>query len=481
MKLLYTLLLTFFFNLSFSQSVINWSPEVDIASSSFSNLHPRIVTDRTGNPIVIWGNFSNNEINFSRWDGTAFTTPVILNPSNLPVFTASWAGPDIASHGDTVYVVVKQTPEDTNHVFIIRSFDGGITFSAPIQVEHLTDSASRFPTVATDSIGNPIVAYMKFEQGFINASYVVARSNDFGTTFGNDVLASSYLSENVCDCCPAAFISSGNYGAMLYRTNFNNFRTIWCGVSTDNCASFPFGMQVDQTGWQFNACPSTGPDGVIIGDSVYTVFMSGQTGDARCYMSPSSLTQTVSGPTRELTDSTAFVSNQNYPRIAHSGNKVAVVCKQINSNFDGQLAFFYTDDIYSGLPQTYDSLAMGNITNGDVEMTADAIHVVWQDDNSETVKYRKGTFSPTQTTNPGAEKLFIYPTPSKDKFTIITNKNTTVTSVELIDALGQTILIPFFASASSIDCNLKNVSAGVYLVKAHQSDATLLIGKIVVQ
>jgi hypothetical protein len=106
-----------------SQTGITWSAPMDIAMSSHDNMHPRIVTDGTGNPLIIWGKMPGNECKFSRWDGSIFTTPVVLNPGSIPVFAQSWAGPDIASKGDTVYVVYKETPEDVNHIYITRSFD----------------------------------------------------------------------------------------------------------------------------------------------------------------------------------------------------------------------------------------------------------------------------------------------------------------------------------------------------------------------
>src|SRR6185312_11563556 len=85
--------------LTFAQTGITWLPSLDVASSSNSDLHPRIVIDGSGNPLIIWGKLSTNECKFSRWDGAMFTTPVVLNPSAIPVFTQTWAGPDIASKG----------------------------------------------------------------------------------------------------------------------------------------------------------------------------------------------------------------------------------------------------------------------------------------------------------------------------------------------------------------------------------------------
>jgi hypothetical protein len=484
MKLIYTLLLISLVNFVNAQSGLSWSPVIDISTSSIGNQHPRIVTDAAGKPMVIWGKVSTNEIYFSRWDDTSFTAPVIINPTTHPAFVTSWAGPDIASFGDTVYVVYKKIPEDSNHIYLQRSFDAGLTFSSPIQVDSLVDSLSRFPAVTTDSIGNPIVAFMRFDIGFINPVYVVSRSNNFGSSFNANVVASMYSGGFVCECCPAAIVSSGNKAAMLYRDNFFDFRTIWSGVSTDNCATFPFGMPVDNTTWMINACPSSGPDGVIIGDSVYTVFMSGAYGDAACYLNSSSIISVSSGPTFQLLDSIGGpISNQNFPRIANTGNKVSIVCRQTN-NGTGQLAFYYTQNITQGLSRFFDPLASGSVSNSDVTMSDSAAFVVWQDDNTETVKYRKGVLPSTtsiQKLDNQSGGLLIYPSPVKNDFKIkLKSIDLFIESIEISDLAGRKVPFTFSNLNYSTDCKLLYAKSGIYIVKVIDSVSNVHFSKIII-
>src|SRR5438552_2371774 len=79
-----------------AQSGVTWQMAMNVAANSYSNLHPRVVLDGSGNPMLIWGRASDESVFFSKWNGTAFTMPVKLNPSWLTVATASWMGPDIA-------------------------------------------------------------------------------------------------------------------------------------------------------------------------------------------------------------------------------------------------------------------------------------------------------------------------------------------------------------------------------------------------
>ena len=148
MTKLFTLLCMLIQQLAWAQGGITWSAPIDIAPASFGNLHPRVGVDGAGNPLVIWGNNNNNKVYFSRWESGGFTLPVALNPASIPVFTASWASPDLAASGDTVYVVYKHTPEDVNHIYLVHSYDGGANFSAPVRAIRTYASQPDFPQCA---------------------------------------------------------------------------------------------------------------------------------------------------------------------------------------------------------------------------------------------------------------------------------------------------------------------------------------------
>lgn len=376
-----------------AQNGISWSTPVDISPSQFDNMHPRVVTDGAGDPMVIWGNANAKKVYFSRWTGNGFSSPTQLNPPSIPIFAASWAGPDLASWGDTVYVVFKETPEDASGIYVVRSLDGGVNFSAPERVDAIADSISRFPAISTDADGNPLVAFMKFNPGWSNSRYVVARSTDLGLSYGPDQLASKYSGGSVCDCCPATLTHSGNTVALLYRDNLNNLRTSWAGISSDGGNSFPKGLEVDDTNWMINACPASGPDGVIIGDQLYSVFMSGTGGKTLCYRSRSNMSNLEMEITEPLTTVFPGLSIQNYPRIAASGYAAAIVWPQ-TVNGSSQLAIQFTDNIGNGFPSSFEVLANNNVENADVAFSNDGrIYVVWEDAGSGTVKYKKGTYT----------------------------------------------------------------------------------------
>ena len=96
-KSIYSFLVFIFLStLVSAQTGITWSAGMNVNTSATGNLRPRITTDGSGNPVVIWGN-SSESCYISRWNGTAFTTPVQVNPMSLSIAAMNWEGPEIAS------------------------------------------------------------------------------------------------------------------------------------------------------------------------------------------------------------------------------------------------------------------------------------------------------------------------------------------------------------------------------------------------
>jgi hypothetical protein len=467
-----------------AQSLITWSGGINIASNTYGNSHPRMTLDRAGNPLIIWGRMSDQSVFFTRWTGTMFTTPVKLNPTGMTIATASWMGPDISSHGDTVYVVVKRTPEtsNSNRIFIFTSFNGGISFNTPVEIGMIADSLSRFPTVTTDATGNPIVAYMKFNASFLDSRWVVSKSTDYGNTFSTDVKASGWgNSGEVCDCCPGAIVSSGNKTAMLYRDNNNNIRDIWAGISINNATTFPSGFSVDNNNWMIMSCPSSGPDGVIIGDTLYSTFMSSGSGNYRTYLSKSSISSGTVGSVSNLTGAIAGLSQQNYPRIASDGKAMAIVWKQTVSG-SAQLPILFTNNIANGFPASYDTVALTGNTNADVSLGNENIFVVWQDDNSGTVKFRNGTYSaaPTGIIELAERNFAVFPNPFYTETTFQTDNPFNNTTLAIYNSHGQMVKQIKNISGLTFTLLRDNLPCGLYFIRMTEGNEIIKTVKLII-
>jgi hypothetical protein len=452
----------------FAQSGITWNATTDVnMMSMYGNQHPRVVLDRSGDPMILWGNSGGDDAYFAKWNGSGFTTPLMIN-MGIDVFAASWAGPDIAAHGDTVYVVVKQSPETTNFAYLYTSFNGGTTFGSPVQVEiNLADSISRFPAITTDNLGHPVVAYMKIDPSFNNARWVVTRSNDYGASFGIDVLASDWSGGDVCDCCPASITCTGNTVATMYRDNASNIRDMWCGISTDAGTSFDGGFGLDNPDWMLMMCPSSGPDGVIIGDTLYSALMSGFSGDYLIYYSKSSISGMANASVTPVTGMFGGLTNQNYPRMATDGSAVGIVWKQTVSG-ESQLPLLFTHDISNGFPAQFDTVDLGDVTNADIAIKDGMIHIVWEDPMSGTVKYRSGSFSSSMgiegTHN--NELVTVFPNPTTGTVNVqIANDFSGDAEMNITDLLGKKVSTSIITlSNGKVATDVSVLTTGVYLL-----------------
>lgn len=463
---------------------VTWTTPAAVASgATYGNFHPRVAINRAGNPYIMWGK-SNASAYFVRWTGAGFSSPI--KPSgSLTVFSQSWAGPDMAAYGDTIYVSMKVTPEmDTTHyTYLAHSYNGGTSFSAPVRVDNIGANYSRFPIVTATSTGNPLVSFMKFDPITMgNARYVVVRSSDFGNTFSTDVLASS-SSNPVCDCCPAAIVSSGSNAIMLYRDNASNIRDSWAGVSTDGGMTFPGHMNIDGHNWMFMSCPSTGPDGIIIGDTVYSVFRNSASGTALVYFSRSSISGVSLGSSVPVTGTFSGLTSQDFPRIANDGNTAAAVWIQ-NTSSGKYVAYSFTNNISGGF-SGYSTVtgSTGSPMNADVAMMNGVIHVVWEDMGTGDVMYMKGTY-PTTTSVASAtrETISVYPNPAAGSFTASVVNAGTIASSYLVDMTGRRIDIqPTEVKNGKATFSTSGIAKGNYYFLLTDDAGKAFYAKIILQ
>ena len=484
-QLLTTLFITSLSASAFAQT-ISWGTPVSIYSVGAShNNHPRIALNRSGDPYVIFGQ-TDTRVYFSKWSGSAFTAPAVVSGS-LTVFSQAWAGPDLAASGDTVYVTMKATPEmtSTNYSYLAHSYDGGATFAAPVRIDNIGSDLSRFPIVTTTSTGNPLVSFMKFDSGTMaNARYVVCRSSDFGVSFTSDVLASKSTSP-VCDCCPAALISSGTKAIMLYRDDNSNIRDIWAGLSNDGGATFPNNVRVDTTNWNISACPASGPDGFVIGDTIYSVYMSSASGPALVHLSKESISG-MAGFNNRITGPFTGLSTQNYPRIDHAGNTAVAVWVQ-NVSGTRYIAYSVAGNIASGL-SGYNILpgsTSSSVMNADLAVAPGVVHIVWEDDNSGKVMYVKGTYTLSATAavgNVSSKSIIeVYPNPDGPEFSVALGNIDGISSCFLSDVAGRTIALQPEVKNGTASFSLKGIAKGSYYFVLEDMMGNMHYCKLVVE
>lgn len=443
-----------------------------VANKMYGNLHPRITMDKFDNPIVVWGD-ENGKVWLSKWGGESFAPPISMGPDGGTVFTSSFAGPDIASRGDTVYLVYKQTPEDKSHIYLKHSYDDGKHFSIATEVDTKEDGITRFPTVTTDEDGNPYVAFMRCGKDFSGARWVVARSKDMGESFLRDTLGSIMNGGSACECSPAAYLASGSAGILLYRNNQNNLRNIWAGISSNGGVSFNNGIRVDSTEFNPESCPGSGPDGVIVGDTLYSVYMSGSQDGDLVYMTRIPLSN-PSLTTNAITGTIPGIIMQNFPRIAGKGFAAAAVWTQ-TAGGNNQVCLSVTPDVTGGFPPKADTVADGVMLNADVALGGGYIYVVWEDQVTRSVMYRRGVYKLKHVAAPVAEEatsILINSDAGKHRFTV--NKSDIV-GCTLVDPEGHETELDVTYPRGPMICVVSTEEAdpGRYTVKLEDKDGKI--------
>lgn len=202
--------------------------------------------------------------------------------------------------------------------------------------------------------------------------------------------------------------------------------------------SYHGGFALENNNWMVMSCPASGPDGVIIDDTLYSTFRNGAGGMYTCYVSKLSLSAMTLGSAVNVTAPFMGLNQQNYPRIATDGSAMAIVWRQ-RVNGSVQLPVSFTGNIANEFLTAYDTVDMDNITNADVAMYAGNLWVEWQDDLSGNVKFRQVTYNYVATLNlPAQSTMTVFPNPS-NAVAIINTSEREISSVSIRNTTGEKV------------------------------------------
>lgn len=257
----------------------------------------------------------------------------------------------------------------------------------------------------------------------------------------------------------------GNEVAVLFRAvDSVDIRNIFAAVSLDAGATIAAGIDVDHSNWASSTCPSSAPDGVIVGDSLYTVYMSEATGDQLAYFSKSSMLNLQGGTGMPITGMLPLLQTQNHPRIAALGNAVAMGWVQEIDTFH-QLTFMYTDDITHGFPAPYTVVVNDNTTNFDIAMSPGKICLVWQESQLQTVRAIFGTITGSASqASSEVRKLSVSPNPAQRSVQVRFPKAADY-KLRVLDATGKEVALNVLQlGQESATLDVESLPSGLYLV-----------------
>ena len=247
---------------------------------------PRVVITGNYSPFVIWSKQSSPKaIKAKKWNGVAFDSVMELVTSDL--MPTGFIGPEIASKGDTVYLIFESLLHNNHIIYLKKSFDGGLTFSDTIRVSESSHTHKfAMPNVAVREDGNPVISYMECLPNWTDWKQTVRTSFDFGTTFSAAADVSSLAPGEPCDCCQSTMVTNGNNDVfLLFRNNDSNVRNTYIAKSNDGGITFTATQDLDDVNWLFNSCPTSSPVGAVNNDSIMVVRRNGGSGINELYKS----------------------------------------------------------------------------------------------------------------------------------------------------------------------------------------------------
>lgn len=375
-----------------AQVGVEWGAVMDVNAGGDGGLRPRIALNGETLPVVLWGKSSPASNRVAVGTGTGFSQATEVSMPGLVPAVADWMGSSIAAQGDTVWAVLKATPEESRPTYVRRSIDGGTTWGDTLRVDPFDGLVSRFPSIAITGNGEPLVQYMQFDSGYYGARQVVCRM--VNGAFQPPVQVSTPFAQgDVCDCCPNQVVTAGQEVAALYRNAGSNLRVLWAATSTDGGTTFPTGALVDSTGWVFQACPSSGPDGLIDGDTLRYVWMSGANNGNKVFLGAAAMYGLVCDRGTAVHAGQPANLQQNFPRIAGHGDTLGIVWQQ---TYLGQAEILFSWSVTGpaglSLPDTVNVDLSGAQRTPDIAYANGTFHLIWSEGTSQ-VRYRTATIT----------------------------------------------------------------------------------------
>jgi hypothetical protein len=386
----------------------------------YGSTRPRIALVNDSIPVVIWGrnNTATGHLYVSRWNGSAFTTPVAVS-QGLDVYTSSNEGSDLAAQGDTAYIVFFTS---ASQCYCIHSYDGALTWSDTVRIDHAPLRHAYTPNVEIDRNGNPVVVFESSDPTMMmNPAQMVCRSYDGGNSFTMEQPAHTNVTGVPCECCPPDLLISDSMTYVIYRNNENNRRDIVMTISSDSGITFPAVAPVDQTNWTLAACPAAGADGAFYRDSVLIFWKS----STKLWYGCAHAQTGATGADRLLEPTLGASINQYHPVVLTVGDTVVYLWDDRRaSNIDCYLA------ISGNGPRQITTAFVVNDTSGTASigtqqgphavMQGNKIHIVYDNTLQGKVMYRVATISGAVAVEELPEKAApaIFPVPAHESFTV---------------------------------------------------------------
>jgi hypothetical protein len=234
--------------------------ELDRGSAPYHPRQPQVAVDARGAIHVVYG--IGDQIRYRRSDdfGKRFSDPVNL-PSVHTLSLGMRRGPRVAVSDDSICVSAiggKQGKGRDGDVLVTRSVDGGTTWTDPVRVNDVPDSAREgLHAMASGKNGFFICVWLDLRNR--KTEIMASISTDGGRNWSKNTLVYRSPDGSVCECChPSVTIDPSSHIHVQWRNSLDGARDIYLASSTDGGKTFGKATKLGMGSWSLDACPMDG-------------------------------------------------------------------------------------------------------------------------------------------------------------------------------------------------------------------------------
>ena len=270
--------------------------------------------------------------------GRSWSAPRVLDTAGDTVAAEGESSPKIAFGPEGRAVITYTQPLDkpyTGRIRMLRSADGGRSFSAPFTVHRDQQVIThRFDAVAFDAKGTLHTLWI--DKRDAEASRAAGRkdyrgaaiyrnaSTDGGVSFGPDMK----VADHSCECCRIALAPAPDGGvAALWRHVFAPNQRDHAFATIVGTAQRTQAVRATQDGWAIDACPHHGPGLAPAAQGYHAVWFGERAGVAGVRYGRLTAEGTPQGEPRLLPDAQA-----EHADVRSAGRHVAITWR----GFDGE-------------------------------------------------------------------------------------------------------------------------------------------------
>lgn len=221
---------------------------------------PQLAVDAKGTIHAIFGVHDTVHYCRSNDGGKSFRKSVELPRVNA-MSLGMRRGPRIAVVGDAICVTAiggKQGKGRDGDVLALQSNDGGQTWTGPVLVNDVADSA-REGLHAMAAGGDGTICCVWLDLRNRKTEVMASTSSDGGRTWSKNVLVYQSPDGSVCECChPSVTIDDKGRILVMWRNSLDGARDMYVASSADGGKSFGKAAKLGRGTWPLDRCPMDG-------------------------------------------------------------------------------------------------------------------------------------------------------------------------------------------------------------------------------